>query len=775
MGLMRLRGLLLGLVGVVVLGLPGVAGAAEGACSNEQLRVEDNSTLLPDCRAYEMVTPVYKEGQPVFVDGLSSDGSSAFAFSQGDLAGVAAEGISFEGAVFLDTRTAAGWQLEPVMVPFSKLVGQFLGAVEPNSDMSLWLAHTPSQSARRVDLYTRSAGGVYSLVGPLVTPENGTGEPSDVMQREPTTTAELVAATSDYGHVVLNVRPHARWPFDLTVGEEQSLYEYSGVGNEHPILVGVRGKKGSTQLLGECGTELGSGEGSVYNALSADGETVFFTLLPQNSNRCGASGAPSFAEVWARRHGSLGSAVAAESVDVSARAPEPACSGMCRVDAESGKEFEGASEDGTRVFFTSTQQLLDGASEDPEASDNAAKEGCARTTGAGGCNLYEYDFNAADGDNLRLVAGGAEVLGVARIAEDGSRVYFVAKGELTSVGNEFGVVPVKGQPNLYVYDAEEAERDPGYKPVFIATLNHNDQQDWSKRDIRPVQATADGRFLLFVSSQPGLTPGDTARTNQLFEYDAQTGELVRVTQGEDGYNENGNSAGEGIGVGPFSEQQGFTYNFHRMIESRKGITGDGMTVVFDDAGRLSARAASAEEGCTSVYEYHSSGSIADGSVHLLSDGADIQPFRSLTCGAEFLDMDASGANILFFTADPLLASDTDGVQRDVYDARVGGGFPLPAVPAGCEGDACLGVLGSPPLLTGPASMGGAGVGNLSGAISPSVVGARAKSLTRAQKLARALRACRAKHGRGRGVCEAQAHRHYGRAVKAVKANGRVGR
>ncbi len=74
----------------------------------------------------------------------------------------------------------------------------------------------------------------------------------------------------------------------------------------------------------------------------------------------------------------------------------------------------GASEDGSKVFFSSEQKLL---------MDE-------RETGS---NLYEFDFDVPAGQRMLPVdvsAVGAEVQGVVGIAEDGSRVYFVAKGVL---------------------------------------------------------------------------------------------------------------------------------------------------------------------------------------------------------------------------------------------------------------------------------------------------------------------------------------------------------
>ena len=63
-------------------------------------------------------------------------------------------------------------------------------------------------------------------------------------------------------------------------------------------------------------------------------------------------------------------------------------------------------------------------------------------------------------------------------------------------------------------------------------------------------------------------------------------------------------------------------------------------------------------------------------------------------------MDASGGDVLFTTADPLIPSDVDSGQRDVYDARVGGGFPL--VPGGesgvCSAGSCEGPVSSPAVV-----------------------------------------------------------------------------
>jgi hypothetical protein len=722
--------------GVLVLPPAVSVAAAVEECPNEAVRVELGEGWLPDCRGYEMVTPPYKEGSTVYSAGFSSNGETAIMHSSGSIAGTPGTG---EGGLspnwYVARRTADGWRLSSMMAPLSEFVGQLPVAQEADDGMSLWVQHTPQQSDKTMELYIRSADGAYSRVGPL-TPQVGNNEPSDVIEALGLKRLQPVAATRDYQHIVFEAQSREyNWPFDKTISGP-SLYEYSGMGNEQPVLVAVEGaEKGSRDLIAECGSELGSVKiESAYNALSSDGETIFFTVNP-------CSPAPGTAEVYARLHGGVVSPGPAETVDVS----ESECGTGCG--EQSGKEFEGASEDGEKVFFTSTQKLTDGAVDLTAGGSATTGTGCAGS--ASGCNLYEYDFSQHAHERLTLVAGGVEdVRGVAGIAEDGSRVYFVARSAaVPGAGeNEFDRSPVVGEPNLYVYDTGTGAT------AFIATLSEADEEDW-ERSYKPrtIEVTGEGgRFLLFPSSAAGVTPDETSGEGiaQLFEYDAVTRELVRVSQGEEGYNDNGNGVTKGISVGVQTradEGLGDLFDY-KPTWNRLSVSRDGKTVVFVTRGELSPRAASASAlGCRSVYEFRSEGAISAGTVHLLSDGRDVQPVNNPhVCGAYFEAMDADGSNVLIATDDPLLPSDVDGVQSDTYDVRIDGGFPLAISSVSCEGGGCEGVASglAAPVFGAPASASVSGGGNLSP--SSTVV---APAPSSARKAVRCARGRKLSHGK----------------------------
>lgn len=247
-------------------------------------------------------------------------------------------------------------------------------------------------------------------------------------------------------------------------------------------------------------------------------------------------------------------------------------------------------------------------------------------------------------------------------------------------------------------------------------------------------AGAAGQFLLFGSSETGLTADDQTANHihQLFEYDAVTGELVRVTKGEDGFDENGNGAASGVRLSPLaSKARTEGSNPFRTGSNRLNMSTDGRTVVFTTVGALSQRARSVADGCKSVYEFRTDGPLKAGSVHLISDGTDTNTSGLEECGAEFQYMDGSGANILVATIDPLVAGDVDEGQSDVYDAREDGGFAqAPAAIPECQGEGCEGAATGPPLLGAPASLTQAPESPIAAPVGPSPTAVTGKKPTR---------------------------------------------
>jgi len=164
-------------------------------------------------------------------------------------------------------------------------------------------------------------------------------------------------------------------------------------------------------------------------------------------------------------------------------------------------------------------------------------------------------------------------------------------------------------------------------------------------------------------------------------------------------------------------------------------------------------------GIENVYEYE------DGGVHAISDA---------TSGdaAFFLDASASGEDVFFATTDELVSQDLDSTLV-VYDARVNGGFPV-AAPACTTAEACRNASPPTPGVYGPGpSETFSGPGNLA---PPPVVKPKSKPLTRAQKLAKALKVCaKDKQKSKRAKCQKQARSKYGAKKSAKKAshNGRT--
>jgi hypothetical protein len=188
-------------------------------------------------------------------------------------------------------------------------------------------------------------------------------------------------------------------------------------------------------------------------------------------------------------------------------------------------QFQTASSEGSRVFFTDAERLTEHStakSEYPPAPD-----------------LYEYDVESGKLTDLAVdpnTGESADVQGlVIGASEDGSSVYFVANGALASGAapgdcvNEAGgaTAPPGATCNLYVEHYNGTKWTPA---TFIASLSNQDERDWgsaSEPDLGKVtsRVSPDGRYLAFMSER-SLTGYDNIDANggvpdeEVFLYDA---------------------------------------------------------------------------------------------------------------------------------------------------------------------------------------------------------------------------------------------------------------
>lgn len=331
------------------------------------------------------------------------------------------------------------------------------------------------------------------------------------------------------------------------------------------------------------------------------------------------------------------------------------------------RRFYGASADGNVVWFTSREALTDDAN-----------TGAADTSET----LYKADLDAgtltdvARGDDL---ATGADVRGVLGISEDGSTAYFVAYGTIGGQG-------VAGQPNIYVRR--------GAVTRLVATVAPADSALWAEEllaAMRPVRVSADDGSRLVFMSRRSLTgkPSYPGSGGQVYTFDAgapPAEALACVSCNPDGA-PSGPSSIAAFDPTPYQNPTG---------AMPRNVTDDGQRIFFDSADSLVPEAVA--NGKNKVYMWE------DGRVSLISPG-------DATRGAYFGDASADGDDVFFTTSEPLLAMG-QGDTVALWDARVGGGQPLPPVEPECGGDACQGPQTPQIVPTVPASFTYTGSGNV---------------------------------------------------------------
>jgi hypothetical protein len=746
------------------LGGPVAASASADACPNARLR-PGPSEHLPDCRAYEQVSPVEKGGadavtiQPLFPAQASAcvgEEACAVVYMNAASAFAGAQGNEIPDA-YLAKRNLGGWQTLALTPPTPQPPANGAAKITYafSVDLSQAVLRVPLQQLTEgapvgvYNLFLRRPDGSYSLVtttAPPPPPRPGCGacfEEQDV--------PAFAGASSAYDHVIFEAND------SLVEGAPsegvENLYETTA-GLVH--LVGVlpdgRVPPGGASAGGGLNVVQGH-SGELDHAISADGSHVLFQAAAD-----GGSPDPQQigkTELYDRIGGS-------STVEIStpARGAEPSrcetTAGLCH---PGSARFWAASEDGSVVLFTSKAALT-------KASYTGSEKEPGESSEPAGNDLYRFDVGNGALTDLTPRTGssedprGAEVLGVVGASSDGSYVYFVAKGHLATGA------PSK-QPNLYVWHGtfegpatlkfiatlagpseEEAENIEASRagPAFPY---QSDVADWSPRPTESqAYVTPGGTHLAFMSVNR-LTGYDNEDAvtheadHEVFEYSAETGQLVCASCDASGSPPRGSAF---IGAN-------LTERVSTPFHQPRTLSDDGRRLFFSSPDPL---VPGLSGGTVKVFER------TDGGVAVIS---------GMGAGSDdvFLDATASGNDVFFATREQLASSDTDELL-DVYDARLDGGLPAPTPTApACQGSSCQGPPSPSSPFPSPVSSLFAGPGDL-----PSPPPTPSPKPTRKQLLARALRRCsRLKQHKARAACVKTARRRYAPKVRREPSRSRV--
>jgi hypothetical protein len=646
---------LAGLVLVCVTGLVGAAGAMAAPCPNQKFR-SGPSADLPNCRAYELVTPADK-GR---TQALTFSGGATTAVPSSDGEGVALQTIvplgpnpSLAGARAIFSRTETGWEMKSVMEPGANGQAIRMRLFSPDLSELAFESETGlnfGEVSEDIDFDAGPVGGPYALLAEI--PRKDVAGVSTLFLGASASLSHVLFASVDHD---LPLSGEERAAAEATDGGALDLYDWSG-GNLHLVNVTENGS-----LLDQCGAILGGGGGTgqskgTVNAVSQDGSKIFFTT-PAKTNTASGPGCQEPTRLYMRVNGG-------EPLEVSA--PEPGVIPPKTLPVR----YNYATPNGSKVFFNTETVLT------PGDTSNANK-------------LFEYDTEAPEGERLKLIASGVPpTTGVG--LEERKGFYFSEDGSTVYVESYNGV-----SQEINRYDASTGERSP------VAVLRPSNNEPSS---------TPDGEYFLFPSEGVGGEPRGEGHS-EMYRYDNASKSVMCVTCGAGAAPEHGEVVGVGLETVLESEDE---------VPALTQISEDGQRVFFQTTAQLvpqDTNSTTTVEGSANghpgldVYEWEAEGveeapgvfcGAVNGCTHLLSSGEDVGP-------STLLGASRNGRDVFFESAARLTPQDTDEFP-DIYDARVDGGFPPPPPPLECL--SCQGVGSSPPLFGVPATGSFVGAGNL---------------------------------------------------------------
>jgi hypothetical protein len=527
--------------------------AAADACPNAAIRAQQGVTRLPDCRAYELVSPVDKNGAAIRQivaarpdgDGIAFWSTGAFAGAPGNLA-----------ANYSAVRGADGWttrSLNPPVLGRNPFLMDQPYVVEMSGDFSRALVETrypvdPDDAflGRFVatglpDIYGVEPDGSFQWLSPTATLPDRSG-------------VEVVfgAATADLGTVVY--RTGKQVSADVPVGSGEQLYARHG---DQVTLLSVAPEGGPLPggaVLGRnllaLETDSGSTVGGRFpSALSADASTVWFTTaagadVPQLYVRSDALDPAAAATTQVSRSqatASLGDDCESEAVFLTASQgggtawfacgsrltdDAPAGGGIYRYDRGSGQlHLIAAALDGSDV---GSQLSLVGADGDADHVWFTTGSQLTADAPAGSYGLYLlHDDVAAFVSTLSWL----DAITASGVSPDGSRIAFATDDQLAADAGGVGQV--------YSVDADDPGSGPdciscrpdGGTPLGRSDLSNAGADVFVHANSVPRRGNVSADGSIYFASADRLVDADV---NEVVDvYQLRDGQLALMSSGKD--------------------------------------------------------------------------------------------------------------------------------------------------------------------------------------------------------------------------------------------------
>jgi hypothetical protein len=624
--------------------------SAVAACPNEILRIGP-SARLPDCRAYELVTPRDSNGRrfgdvgaenngrgDFFANEMTSRFDNSFVFETKASALSSPKGGNGrnDGDVYQSVRSSSGWRVVRHVTPTgAEVVAPVTGAVSFDHEYNFVFVPHPGLDAGNNGSLGEEGEADYL------------GDPDGNF--ELTGIGSLGVERLAQGRYISPGGAHVIFSTGRTLEQSEWCADVE-LPLPHPPPPRCEVKR----LEPEAPP---SGTGAVYDR-SADGPTHVVSLLPGN------------------------------------------------VTPSKKALYQGASLDGATVAFKIEGTLyvrVDNAKTEEIAAGNPTYGGLSED---GGFLFYEsagdmHRFNTTtEADEQVNASGDAKIVNA---SADGSHVYFISPSQLD------GTEGVVGEPNLYVWSGGSPEYiatvdQSDTEGIPALTL-------WSSYAVAPSdtegrgpgadssRTTPDGSAIIFESVAQ-LTAYDNAGHTEIYRYDDTDKSLACVSCNP---------------MATPAAADARLENFGMLFQTTiiHNLSADGGRVLFETREPLVEADVDGINDIYEWQEAGSEGGpglslISPGtSIEYPQVLPEVSPRPNMLIGAS-----PDGSDIFFISQDALAPGAGVGGASAIYDARIGGGFPELPTPLTCLEEACRPAPSPPPLLGGATSSELHGSGNL---------------------------------------------------------------